>query len=674
MPDLKKIIKSFDQQKKLNPKIWNKDDEMIKKVRDRLIQIANEFVDFIDLDIVVSDIIMTGSLANYNWSEYSDVDLHLMVDFSQFSKPILPLYEDLFKLKKTIFNDKHDITIYGYEVELYVQNESESHFSSGIYSVLNDEWINKPKKQSITIDKTLIENKVQQWMKTIDNLLDNLEDEPIEIVNQYIKQVKDKLKKYRSSGLEKGGENSDENLVFKSLRRNGYIQKLFDFENKLIDKKLSLKEATTNIGGTFKTDLENGPKNHGKRAFGNWQSDNAWDIFSPPGTVVNSYTDGVVEKIRNTGKNSGKVFGTQVSIKGKGEFPNIFYTHLKNVKLNDGDEVRIGDYIGEISEWVGHEGMEHVHIGLPRGRHLKELLVNSDKIFSGDRDSESITPENITPDESVEEIINKLVEELGVSDFDVQESLSKASESNFLSKLLNASQSGKEFKNLKSPGSKIPYDEHVVTIQTALQYLGFSLPKWGVDGLFGPETESAVKSFQKSIKKSETGVLNDEDLKYLYSMLVIKGFKDSDLVSIQKKSDFSQINVGDDKQFYEEILKGIGATSTEGNLKFLYAWRQAEGGKATNNPFNTTFSLKKDTGMTNYNNVGVKNYSTPQYGLEATVKTLLSGRYSCIVDGLKNDLGAEEISKCSSLKTWGTGDLVSKVINLGKINPPAIYS
>jgi hypothetical protein len=246
MSDLKKIIKSFDQQKKLNPKIWNKDDEMIKKVRDRLIQIANEFVDFIDLDIVVSDIIMTGSLANYNWSEYSDVDLHLMVDFSQFSKPILPLYEDLFKLKKTIFNDKHDITIYGYEVELYVQNESESHFSSGIYSVLNDEWINKPKKQSITIDKTLIENKVQQWMKTIDNLLDNLEDEPIEIVNQYIKQVKDKLKKYRSSGLEKGGENSDENLVFKSLRRNGYIQKLFDFENQMVDYKLSIKENIYN--------------------------------------------------------------------------------------------------------------------------------------------------------------------------------------------------------------------------------------------------------------------------------------------------------------------------------------------------------------------------------------------------------------------------------------------
>ncbi len=59
----------------------------------------------------------------------------------QFSKEQLPLYEELFRLKKTLFNEQHDITIYGYEVELYVQNESESHFSSGVFSVLNDEWI-----------------------------------------------------------------------------------------------------------------------------------------------------------------------------------------------------------------------------------------------------------------------------------------------------------------------------------------------------------------------------------------------------------------------------------------------------------------------------------------------------------------------------------------------------
>jgi hypothetical protein len=151
-----------------------------------------------------------------------------------------------------------------------------------------------------------------------------------------------------------------------------------------------LNEKETNIGGPFRTDLENGPKNHGARALGNWQSDNAWDVFAPAGSVVNSYTNGTVTKIRDTGKNSGKIFGTQVSIKGQGEYPDIFYTHLKNVKLKKGDTVEVGDRIGEVSEWVGHDKMTHVHIGLPRGKHLKDLLKNTSTIFDASDDSETI--------------------------------------------------------------------------------------------------------------------------------------------------------------------------------------------------------------------------------------------------------------------------------------------
>ena len=166
------------------------------------------------------------------------------------------------------------------------------------------------------------------------------------------------------------------------MRRNGYIEKLYQYQDNRIDKELSLKESTTTIGGNFKTDLENGPKNHGSRKLGNWQSDNAWDIFAPPNTVVNSYTNGTVTKIRDTGKNSGKIYGTQVSIKGSDGFPDIFYTHVKNVKLKNGDTIKVGDYIGVVSEWVGHDTMTHVHIGLPYGEHIRELLKNSGKIFT----------------------------------------------------------------------------------------------------------------------------------------------------------------------------------------------------------------------------------------------------------------------------------------------------
>ena len=153
MKDLQNIIKSFHLQENLNSKIWKNtggEPKMDSKVREKLLEIANEFIEYLKVDIIVSDVIMTGSLANFNWSEYSDIDLHVIADFTQFPKEDLPLYEELFKLKKTLFNEKHNIKIYGYEVELYVQNEEESHFSSGVYSVLTDEWLTKPKKEDVT--------------------------------------------------------------------------------------------------------------------------------------------------------------------------------------------------------------------------------------------------------------------------------------------------------------------------------------------------------------------------------------------------------------------------------------------------------------------------------------------------------------------------------------------
>lgn len=244
MSNLKSILSSFRLQKELNPKIWESSNKMSPKVRNRLLDIAYEFIEFLGVDVVISDVVMTGSLANYNWSRFSDVDLHLIADFEQFSENELPLYEELFRLKKTLFNDKHDITIYGYDVELYVQNDVEAHFSSGEYSILFDEWKNKPKKEKVKIDTELIKNKSEHWMKIIDEVINNSDDKSFESGIESIDKVKDKLKKYRTAGLEGGGEMSDENLVFKVLRRNGYIQKLFDFRNEYQDKKLSLKEKS----------------------------------------------------------------------------------------------------------------------------------------------------------------------------------------------------------------------------------------------------------------------------------------------------------------------------------------------------------------------------------------------------------------------------------------------
>jgi len=240
-----RIISSFYIQDELNPEIWNQLEDgsyvMKDEIRNSLLDISNEFIDFLGIEIFVSDITMTGSLANYNWSEFSDIDLHIMYDFTEAGEQ-KELYKELFKLKKTLFNSTHDITVKGYEVELYVQDSSEPHFSTGVYSVMFDEWVNEPSQENVNIDEVKLEEKAEQWMDIIDTVIDNVSDEELNQATETIDKVKDKLKKYRSCGLEREGEYSYENLVFKFLRRNGYIQKLFDFTNELVDKRLSLEQ------------------------------------------------------------------------------------------------------------------------------------------------------------------------------------------------------------------------------------------------------------------------------------------------------------------------------------------------------------------------------------------------------------------------------------------------
>ena len=162
MENFNNIINSFNVKDELNPVIWENpnspsDARLHEDIRLRLIEISNKFIEHLGYDIFIQDITMTGSLSNYNWSEYSDIDLHIMYDFNE-SGEEKELYQDLFKLKKTLFNSTHDITVKGYEVEVYVQDTNEQHISTGVYSVLYGEWIIEPSKEDIEINKKIIKD------------------------------------------------------------------------------------------------------------------------------------------------------------------------------------------------------------------------------------------------------------------------------------------------------------------------------------------------------------------------------------------------------------------------------------------------------------------------------------------------------------------------------------
>lgn len=135
-------------------------------------------------------------------------------------------------------------------------------------------------------------------------------------------------------------------------------------------------------------------------------------------------------------------------------------------------------------------------------------------------------------------------------------------------------------------------------------------------------------------------------------------------------SPISAVASEEDEDFYKAVLAGIGATVTPEKMKFLKAWRQAEGGKANYNPFNTT---KSAPGATDYNSVGVKEYPDRQTGLEATINTLKLSYYKDLVSRLLNDSSsAEQIASSPDLKTWGTGSGVERVLAGRTINPPPI--
>lgn len=241
----KTIIKTFKTKNELSSDIFTKKSGeyvLLPDIKKRLIEISDDFIESVGFDLFVYDIILTGSLANYNWSNYSDIDLHVVVDTSEVTdgNPGMEvILKELFDAKKNLWNDNHDVKIKNFDVEVYIQNVDEDHVSTGVYSILNDEWVEKPNKEKPNIDEKKILLKGDEITKKIESIInDKTKDYKGQL--KKVETLLKKIKTFRQSGLENGGEFSYENLTFKLLRRNGCLDKLWDFKKILTDKDLSL--------------------------------------------------------------------------------------------------------------------------------------------------------------------------------------------------------------------------------------------------------------------------------------------------------------------------------------------------------------------------------------------------------------------------------------------------
>jgi DNA-binding Lrp family transcriptional regulator len=229
--------KSFRVKDELNPKIWD-DFKIDDEVREDLLKIAQDFYGSTDLQADVEDIVLTGSLANYNWSEkYSDYDLHILIDFTKVND-VVDLVKKYVDSAKSIWNKEHDIKIKGYEVEVYIQDISEPHKSTGVFSLLNNKWNVKPEEFDFEPDEDMIAEKGKSVMMMVDELEEQVDEDKYDAFVEKVQKVWDKVKNYRKSGLEsEGGELSIGNLVFKFLRRNNYITKIMDMKKRAYDNQ-----------------------------------------------------------------------------------------------------------------------------------------------------------------------------------------------------------------------------------------------------------------------------------------------------------------------------------------------------------------------------------------------------------------------------------------------------
>jgi len=235
-------VSSFEVHDEINKDFWNQpEDRLDPEIREKLLAIAQDFYDSLEVgDAQYTDITFTGSLAALNYSKFSDVDLHILVDFSDVDDKT-ELVREYFNAMKSVWNRLHDILIKGYEVEVYVQDINDAHEAQGLYSVLNNEWIKFPTPEQSNFDRDNVKKKAASLMDQIDRVSALIDEKKYEEAEKYAEKLKLKIRKMRKTGLETVGAYSVENLAFKVLRRNDYLEKLSNAKREAYDSLHSLK-------------------------------------------------------------------------------------------------------------------------------------------------------------------------------------------------------------------------------------------------------------------------------------------------------------------------------------------------------------------------------------------------------------------------------------------------
>lgn len=232
----------FKQHNALSRDIWETPEQVKLKVKLKLKRIANAFLRDHNIDPdAVEDIYFTGSLAGYNYHPDSDIDLHIVVDFSKVNQD-LDMVRDLFNSRRLVWNERHNITIFGHEVEIFIEDVNEVYDDEDrpVYSLEKDQWVNTPKRLDRDFDYDSAIKKAGMISYQIGLVQELMNQEKFVEAKRQATRIFGRLKRMRKAGLQREGAYSPENIAFKILRKRGEIDLLGDLKSASFDRMMSL--------------------------------------------------------------------------------------------------------------------------------------------------------------------------------------------------------------------------------------------------------------------------------------------------------------------------------------------------------------------------------------------------------------------------------------------------
>lgn len=242
------LTETIEKHEELNPALFDENENLKPEVKNKINEIVDEFLkDFVEIEVEldVQDIILTGSNASYNYTKDSDLDIHIIADTSKI-EDTLNLHKVIYNAYKSAFNRKFEIELNSVPVEVYVETQDTPLVSNGIYSVMKDEWVKKPTKEAIPeVDQEAIDKAFKPWEEKYRSLVNKIDGSTADEteIDTFINDLYD----LRTKGLSTDGEYSIENLIFKEMRNNGYLDNLKDLRHKVIARRLSLHESLDSL-------------------------------------------------------------------------------------------------------------------------------------------------------------------------------------------------------------------------------------------------------------------------------------------------------------------------------------------------------------------------------------------------------------------------------------------